>query len=107
MPDLTPQGFVVKDPGAYDYKIIGTAAGTTTIVTRPCYFFGLQIPVWVSGAQYIVYDSVGTSGTVIGTITLGTSPLVNPPGLQEFRCRTYNALTVTNAANQGAVVLYA
>lgn len=106
MPDLTAHTFVTHDPGAYDYRLVGTAAGTTTISNEPCFLKGINIPVWVSGASYIIYDSVGTSSTVIGTVTLGTSPLVNPPGLIEFDVATKNGLTVTNAANQGCIVLY-
>lgn len=106
MPDLTAQKFVTRNPGAYNYTLVGTAAGTTTISSEPCYFKGIVIPRWVSGATYTIFDSAGTSGTVIGTIVLGTSPLVNPPGLIEFNIATKNALTVVNVADQGAVVLY-
>lgn len=106
MPDVTAAAFVTRDPTAYDYTLVGTAAGTTTIKSSPAFFKGLVITKWTSGQTHIIYDSAGTSGTVIGTVVLGTSPLVNPPGLIEFDVATKNALTVTNAGDQGCVVLY-
>lgn len=106
MPDITPQTFVTRDPGAYDSTLIGTAAGTTTISKEPCFFQGIMIPTFLSGAAYIIYDSDGTSTNVVGTITMGTSPTNNPPALYEFKRAMRNALTVTNAANAGAIVLW-
>ncbi len=106
MPDLTQQAFVTTDPGAYNYTLIGTVAGTTTIQSEPVFFKGLVITKWASGQTHVIYDSIGTSGTVIGTVVMGTSPLVNPQGLIEFDIATHNALTVTNAGDQGCVVLF-
>ena len=106
MTDLTSNMFVTSDPGAYNYTLVGTVAGTTTIQQEPTFFQGVVIPQWTSGGVITIYDSVGTSGTVIGTITLGTAPTNNPPGLYEFKIATKNALTVVNSGNQGAVVLY-
>lgn len=106
MPDLTAQTFVTRDPEAYDSTLIGTVAGTTTISSEPCFFQGLLVPTFLSGAAYIIYDSIGTSANVVGTITLGTSPTNNPPPLYEFKRAMKNGLTVTNATNAGAIVLH-
>jgi len=106
MPDITAQTFVTSDPKAYDSTLIGTAAGTTTISKEPCFFQGLLVPTFLSGAAYIIYDSDGTSTNVVGTITLGTSPTNNPPPLYEFKRAMRSGLTVTNVANAGAIVLY-
>ena len=105
MPDVSEQGFVTKDPTAYTSTIIGTAAGTTTISKGPCFFKGLLLTRFYSGASYIVYDSDGTSLSVVGTVVQGTSPTNNPPGLIEFD-RIMNKLTVTNPADAGAVVVW-
>ncbi len=106
MPDVSNFARVTRDPTAYDYTLIGTVAGTTTIQSQPTFFRGLVITKWTSGQTHIIYDSIGTSGTVIGTVILGTSPTNNPPGLIEFGVATKNGLTVTNAGDQGAVVLF-
>src|SRR5688572_22885715 len=106
MPDLTPQTFVTRDPGAYDSEIVGTAAGTAQVSKEPCFFQGILIPTQVAGGVITIYDSLGTSLTVVGTITLGTSPTNNAPPLYEFKRAMKTGLTVVNSANQGAIVLY-
>lgn len=105
MPDLTAQGFVTKDPTAYKSTLIGTAVGTTTISKNPCFFYGILVPNRVASASYIMYDSDGTSASVIGTLVLGTQTFSDPPPTYQFR-RKCNALTVTNPANAGAIVLW-
>ena len=106
MSDVTPQTFVSKDPTAYSYTLVGTAAGTATIQAEPCFFKGIVIPTRVASGVITIYDSVGTSGTAIGTITLGSQTFSDPPPMYEFDIATKNALTVVNSANQGAVVLF-
>lgn len=106
MPDLTAHTFVTVDPGAYDYTLVGTVAGTTTIAKEPTFFKGIVIPTRVASGVITIYDSIGTSTSVIGTITLGTQTFSDPPPLFEFNIATRTALTVVNSADQGAVVLY-
>ncbi len=60
----------------------------------------------VASGTITIYDSVGTSLNVIGTIAVGTSTFADPPGLFEYNVATKNGLTVVNSANQGATVLY-
>lgn len=106
MPDLTQQGFVSHDPTAYDYTVVGTAAGTTTISTNPCFFAGIAYNNRVASAILTIYDSVGTSTAVIGTIAIGTSTSNDSSSPTMYRVRTKTGLTVVNTANQGVTVLY-
>lgn len=106
MPDLTAATFVTRDPQAYDATLVGTAAGTTTIKSEPCFFYGISIPTRVASGVITIYDSIGTSGTILGTITLGTQTFSDPPPTYEFRVATKNGLTVANSANLGATVLF-
>mgnify|MGYP006276752121 CR=1 FL=1 len=106
MPDLTVAGKSVKDPGIYDYSLVGTAAGTTTIMSEPCVLGGVVIATRVASGAITLYDSVGTSTNVIGTITLGTQTFSDPPMPFMMNLRTKTALTVVNSANQGALILY-
>jgi hypothetical protein len=106
MPDISDLGFVTKDPTAYTSTLIGTAVGTTTISKSPGFLFGLLVPVRVASANYVLYDSDGTSSSVIGTITLGTQTFSDPPPTYQFR-RVFNKLTVASTvANAGAIVLW-
>jgi hypothetical protein len=106
MPDVTAATFVSKDPKAYNYTLVGTVAGTTTIQSEPCFFKGIVVPTRVASGVITIYDSIGTSANVIGTITLGSQTFSDPPPLYEFDIAAKNALTVVNSANQGAVVLF-
>lgn len=106
MPDLSAATFVTRDPGAYNATLVGTAAGTTTISSEPCFFAGVSIPTRVAGSAVVIYDSIGTSDTVIGTITLGTQPGYDAPPTYLFNVATKNGLTVANNANLGATVLW-
>lgn len=105
MSDVSAQGFVTTDPGVYDYTLIGTAIGTPSISKVPCFFRGIIFPNRVASGSVVIYDSPGTSGTVIGTIALGTQTFSDPPPLYEFNVRTKNGLSVVNSANLGAIVL--
>ena len=106
MPDLTQAGFITKDPSAYNYTLVGTAAGTTTIQSESTFFKGIVIPTRVASGVITIYDSIGTSTNVIGTITLGTQTFSDPPPMYEYDIATDNALTVVNSANLGCTVLF-
>lgn len=106
MPDVTAQKFVTSDPTAYDYRVVGTAIGTTIVQRQATFFKGILLTNRVASGVVAIYDSAGTSGTVIGTIALGTQTFSDPPPLYEFNVATKNGLTVVNSDNQGAVVLY-
>jgi len=106
MPDLTVAGKSVKDPGVYDYSAVGSAAGTTTIMSEPCILGGIVFTNRSASGAITLYDSVGTSTAVIGTITLGTQTFSDPPTPFMMNLRTKTALTVVNSANQGALILY-
>jgi len=106
MPDLTVAGKSVKNPGVYDYSLVGTAAGTTTIMSEPGVLSSVVITTRVASGAITLYDSIGTSSNVIGTITLGTQTFSDPPMPFVFNLRTKTALTVVNSANQGALILF-
>jgi len=61
-------------------------------------------PNRVASGQVVLYDSVGTSTSVIGTIVLGTQTFSDPPYPYILDIRTNTALTVVNSANQGAII---
>lgn len=106
MPDLTGQSFVFVDPGAYNYTVVGTVAGTTTIQSESTFFKGIMLNNRIASGVLTIYDSIGTSLNVIGTITLGTQTFSDPPPLYEYNIATKNGLTVVNSGNQGATVLF-
>lgn len=95
-----------KQPSILDYKNCGTAAGTTTISSEPCTLGAVTVTRRVASGVAIIYDSIGTSGTVVGTIALGTQTFSDPPTSYTFNVRTLNALTVTNSADMGLIVSY-
>lgn len=105
MPDLTPHATITEVP-ICDYHLVGTVAGTTTIKSEPAFLQSIIIPARVASGAIKIYDSVGTSANVIGTIALGTQTFSDPPPTYVFNVRTKNALTVENSANQGAIVIY-
>lgn len=96
----------VKQPAVLDYKNIGTAAGTTTISSEACVLGAIVVTRRVASGVAIIYDSAGTSGTVIGTIALGTQTFSDPPPPYTFNVRTFNGLTVTNIADMGLTVSF-
>lgn len=106
MPDLSSAGQLVKTPPVFDYVGIGTAVGTTTIQTQPGFLHSVVVGVRVASGSVILYDSVGTSGTVIGTIQLGSQTFSDAPPSYIFDVRTKNGLTAVNSANLGAVVTF-
>ena len=106
MPDLMQSQISVTNPRVYDYKIIGTAAGTTTIMAEPGILAGVWIPARVASGAITLYDSVGTSLILIGTIALGTQTFSDSPPVTWLNIRTKTALTAVNSANQGAVILF-
>ncbi len=106
MTDISPQGFVTRDPTAYNYTLVGTAAGTTTISNFPCFFSGIVVTNRIASGVLTIYDSAGTSANVIGTITLGTQTFSDPPPAYVYDVACKNGLTVVNSGNQGATVLY-
>lgn len=107
MPDITTaNGPISAPPRILDYRNIGTAAGTTTLLSEPGYLASIQVTRRKASGVAIVYDSAGTSGTVIGTITLGTQTFSDPPPPFEFNVRTKNGLTVTNDADFGYTVSF-
>ena len=107
MPDLTPNALVTSDPTVYDYTLVGTAAGTTTICSEPCFLQSVAVLTRAASGVITLYDSVGTSTSVIGTITLGTQVFSDPTSPCVLKLRTKTALTVVNSANQGALILWA
>jgi hypothetical protein len=104
MPDVAGLGFATNDPKLYKSTLIGTAVGTPAISQTSCFFRGIMFPNRVASGSVVIYDSPGTSGTVIGTILLGTQTNTDPPPLYEFNIRTNNGLSVVNSANLGAIV---
>lgn len=106
MPALDTQGFVTRDPGVYAGSIVGTAAATGTIQQGPTFLKGILINSRVATGTIVVYNSVGTSASVIGSIVMGTQTFGDPPPLYEFDLGLNVGLTVTNSANMGAVVIY-
>lgn len=106
MPDITAQTFVTKDPGIYNYALVGTAASIGTIQNEPCFFRGIVFNARTASGSVTIFDSIGTSLNVIGTIVVGTSTAVDPPSPQIYNVATKNALSVQVSANIGVTVLY-
>lgn len=104
MPNLTAQKYPTTNGLLYNYTNVGTAAGTTTISQEPCVLGAVVVTQRAASGQAIIYDSVGTSGTVVGTITLGTQTFSDPPAPFIFNIRTKNALTISNTGNLGLTV---
>lgn len=104
MPALDAMGAPSYDPRVYKSTLIGTAAVTGTIASQPCFFRGVMFPNRVASGSVILYDSIGTSTSVIGTIVLGTQTFSDPPPLYEFNIRTNNGLSIVNSANLGVIV---
>ena len=104
MPNLTSTKTVLRQPNVFDYTNIGTAAGTTTICSEPTFLHSVTVTRRVASGVSIIYDSAGTSGTVVGTIALGTQTFSDPPATYVFDVRTKNGLTVTNIADMGLIV---
>lgn len=106
MPDVTLASFVTDDPTAYDSTIVGTAVSTATVSSEPCFFKGFLVNNRVASGSVTIYDSIGTSTNVVGTIVMGTQTFSDPPPLYEFDRVMKNALTITTSANMGIVAFY-
>ncbi len=103
--DLQPYSLVTVFPAVYDYKNCGTAAGTTTVQSFPGYLHAITMTQRAASGKIIIYDSAGTSGTVIGTITCGTQ-VFSDANTWLFDVRTLNGLTIANDANVGVTVSF-
>lgn len=106
MPDLSAQLKPAGQPGVPDYRNIGTAAGTTTLSSEGCFLENITVTRRLASGVAIIYDSAGTSGTVIGTLALGTQTFSDPPATYVFGFRTNNGLTITNSADMGMIVSF-
>ena len=104
--DLGAGNLSTKFPSINDYSSIGTAAGTTTVSAYPCVLHAITVTEAPASGKIIIYDSAGTSATIIGSIALGTQLVSNLTGSYIFDVRTKTALTVENSANVGCVVSF-
>lgn len=99
MPALDGQNIHTTTPGVYDYTHIGTAAGTTVLAKEPAILHAITINRRAASGAIVAYDSNGTSGTVIGSIVLGTQTFSDPNPVYTFNVRTKNGLTVSNSGD--------
>ncbi len=97
---------LTQTPLIFDYSNIGTAAGTTVLSYEPAYIHAIQITQRPASGTVVVYDSAGTSGTVVATYITGTQTNSDPPPPILLDVRTKNGLAVENTANVGAVVSF-
>ena len=105
--DLVAGNLPTTTPQVWDYKNTGTAAATATLSTYPCVLHSVTITERKASGAVVIYDSAGTSATVIGSIVCGThTGLTDPPATYLFDVRTKTALSVVNTADLGAVVSY-
>ena len=105
MPALDAQGLVTVAPRVLDGTYIGTAAALATVLQRPGYIGGITVNRRAASGAIIVYDSIGTSANVLGSIVLGTQTFGDGP-FYPFNLRTKNALTVSNPADVGITVSF-
>lgn len=109
MPDVTAHAKSVRNPGVFDYVSLGTAAVTATVLTEPGVIGGIYVNRRAPSVNIIVYDSVGTSTSVIGTIAFGTSTfnLIEASPIPFYaNIRTKNGLTITCPADVGITVAF-
>lgn len=102
--DLLAGNIPTTTPHVYDYTYTGTVAATTTISTYPCVLHSITISPRAASGAVTVYDSVGTSATVVASIVLGTQTFSDPPSTYILDVRTKTALTVANSGNTGVTV---
>lgn len=95
---------LLSTPQVFDYSRIGTVAGTTTISQEPYYIHSVTVTHRKASGQIIIYDSAGTSGTVVGTLVMGTNTADDPVSTYVLDVRTKNGLTIANTADLGCVV---
>lgn len=98
--------YVTIDPGAYKGTFIGTAAGTTTIGSIPCFLSHIQVLTRGASGALTLYDSIGTSAKVLGTYNMGTQTFNDPPDALVFKFNTTTALTIVNSANISCYVAF-
>lgn len=106
MPDLSTASKIQARPPILDYANIGTAAGTAVLCKESCYLGKINITRRLASATFVLYDSNGTSTSLIGTIALGTQTFGDAPTTYDFDFRTVNGLTIVNLADSGALVSY-
>lgn len=94
------------DNGAYQGTFLGTAAGTTTLQRQPTFLSHITVTNRVASGAITLYDSIGTSSSVIGTISMGTQPGYDGGAPYVFKFNTKTALTVVNSANVGCFVAW-
>ncbi len=94
-----------ENPQSFKYTSFGTAAGTVTISNVPAILHSIVVTNRAANGTIIMYDSVGTSTAVIGTITMGTNQSADPPPPYVFDAQTITALTISNSANSHGVIL--
>lgn len=100
------RGFWTNEaPASYKYTSFGTAAGTLQLSAIPALIHSIVIFNRAASGSFILYDSAGTSGTVIGTYTIGTSTSADPPPPIILDAQCLNALTIANSANLAGVYL--
>jgi len=95
---------LLTTPQVFDYSRIGTVAGTTTISQEPYYIHSVTVTHRKASGNIILYDSVGTSGTVVGTLVMGTNTADDPATTYILDVRTKNGLTVANTVDLGCIV---
>ena len=105
MADWTSKNPIYLTPAVMDGLNLGTAAGTTVLCAEPAYIKGFQVTTWKASGKFVLYNSNGTSTSVIGTLTAGTSPLNQTPYF-ELGFRTTAGLTVVNDADFGGIVIW-
>lgn len=93
------------DPGVYKYNHIGTVAGTTTVVNQPALCGYVQINNMALGT-IVVYDSVGTSANVIGSVAITSTPGSAPIAPLFRKLATKTGLTISNTAGLDITVGY-
>ena len=104
MADLLLNSIVTSTQGVYDYTLVGTVAGTTTVSSEPTFLHSLTVTTRGASGALTLYDSAGTSGTIIGTLNMGTQTFSDPPASYVFDIRTRNGLTVVNTTNVGCII---
>lgn len=105
MPDLSngPQTFVTRDPSAYNYTHMGTAAGTSVVLAQPGFLSHISINQRPASGTIIIADAISTAiaattTAIVGTIVLGTQTFSDGAPFV-YKSRMKNGLVVSNSAN--------
>lgn len=91
---------------AYKYMHMGTAAGTQIVSRQPSLLHAIVVNDRAASGVVMVYDSIGTSTNVVGSITFGTNTGLDPFGPWVYNAQLGTALTISNTANLDLTVLY-